>query len=167
MTQTKMKESPAAKLEAPRFETAKQLLIAGLRDHYATAPLEGSAAQWQRFIAYFGKIPGQVGRSAYGLSFLRPNGVDYLAGVEVSGNFGLPPEFTTVLLPAQRYVIFRHQGRVSELHNTCQMIAEWLPNSGLTSVKSPGAPDFFELYSEKFDPATGIGGMEVWVPVKN
>ena len=34
MSQAKMKESPAAQLEAPRFENGKPLLIAGIRCHY-------------------------------------------------------------------------------------------------------------------------------------
>jgi len=30
-----------------------------------------------------------------------------------------------------------------------------------------GAPDFFERYSEEFDPRTGMGGIDVWIPVKS
>jgi hypothetical protein len=31
------------------------------------------------------------------------------------------------------------------------------------AAKEPGAPDFFERYTEEFDPRTGMGGMEVCV----
>jgi AraC family transcriptional regulator len=27
-------------------------------------------------------------------------------------------------------------------------------------------PDFFERYGEEFDPQTGMGGIEVWIPIK-
>jgi AraC family transcriptional regulator len=166
LNQTQMKESPAAQLTPPRFENGKPLLITGLLVPYDTAPLQGSAAQWQRLAAYFGKIPGQVGRSGYGLCFLRPDGVDYLAGVEVAADSGLPSEFTTVPLPAQRYAIFRHQGHVSEIPKTCQLISEWFPASNLVVPKSQGVPDFFELYTQEFDPISGTGGMEIWLPIR-
>jgi AraC family transcriptional regulator len=168
MSQTQMKESPAVQLAPPRFENGKPLLITGLRVPYDTAPLQGSAAQWQRLATYFGKIPGQIGRFGYGLCFLRPDGVDYLAGVQVAANAnsGLPSEFTTVPLPAQRYAIFHHQGHVSEIPKTCQRISEWLPTSNLVVPKSEGVPDFFELYTEEFDPISGTGGMEIWLPIR-
>jgi AraC family transcriptional regulator len=166
MSQTKMKESPAPQLAAPRFENSKPLLIAGLRVHYDTAPLEASAAQWQRLASYFGKIPGQVGRYGYGICFLGSDGVDYLAGVEVASASGLPTEFSSVQLPAQRYAIFRHDGHVSEIPKTCEFISEWLPTSNLVAPKADGLPDFFELYTEEFDPVSGTGGMEIWLPIK-
>jgi AraC family transcriptional regulator len=46
------------------------------------------------------------------------------------------------------------------------MISEWLPTSGYEAATSPGAPDFFERYTEEFDPRTGMGGIEVWIPIK-
>jgi predicted transcriptional regulator YdeE len=27
-------------------------------------------------------------------------------------------------------------------------------------------PDFFERYTEQFDPRTGMGGLELWVPIQ-
>ncbi len=46
-------------------------------------------AQWQRFAAYFGRIPGSIGRLSYGVCsnvFSGKQGFDYLCGVEVSRN---------------------------------------------------------------------------------
>ncbi len=40
---------------------------------------------------------------------------------------------------------------------------EWLPASKLCVADAPN----FERYDEKFDPATGNGGLEIWVPVKD
>lgn len=166
MSQTKMKPSPDPPLAPVRFENGKTLLIAGLRVYYKTAPLEGSAEQWQRLASYFGKIPGQMGNVGYGLCFLRPDGIDYLAGVLVAADSGLPNELATVQIPSQRYAVFGHDGHVSQLHKACQQISEWLPTSTLQVAKAEGSPDFFELYTEKFDPVKGVGGMEIWVPIK-
>jgi hypothetical protein len=83
-----MKQSPVAQLEAPRFEKGKPLLIAGVRHRYTAETMNNIPARWQRFLLHIGKIPGQVGRVAYGLCFnaLSPDGIDYLAGVEVSSS---------------------------------------------------------------------------------
>lgn len=166
MQQAKMEKLPTAQLAAPSVENFRPLLIAGLRKHFAVAPWKGTPELWQSFAPYFGKISGQVGRKAYGLCFLMANGVDYLSGVEVSGSSGLPHDFTMVSIAAQRYLVFAHDDHVSKLHITCDGIAEWLPTSGYEAAKTPGAPDFFERYSEEFNPSTGMGGMEVWVPIK-
>lgn len=114
--------------------------IAGLRYHYADEPWKGMAEQWQRFLSHMGKIPGQVGRTAYGVSFLLPNGVDYLAGVEVSGNSKVPEDFATVSIPAQKYLVFPHREHVSKLHETCRMAGEWLAANGheAFSLELPG-----------------------------
>jgi AraC family transcriptional regulator len=166
MQQAQMSTSSAAPLEAPRVENSRALLIAGLRGQFRDEPWNGTPELWQRFAPYLGKIPGQVGRTAYGLCFLLSNGVEYLAGIEVSGISGLPGDFATVSMPARKYLVFPHRGHISKLHLTCEMISEWLPTSGYEAAKAAGAPDFFERYSEEFDPHSGMGGIEVWIPIK-
>jgi AraC family transcriptional regulator len=166
MQQTQMRTSSAAQLEAPRVEDSRPLLIAGLPGHFAEEPGNGTPELWQRFAPHLGRIPGQVGRTAYGLCFLLPNGFDYLAGVEVSGLAGLPSDFATVNIPAKKYLIFPHREHVSKLHLTCEKISEWLSASGFAAAKSPSAPDFFERYTEDFDPRAGMGGIEVCIPIQ-
>jgi AraC family transcriptional regulator len=166
MQQAQMRTSSAAQLEAPRVENSRPMLIAGLPSHFADEPWNGTPELWQRFAPYLGKIPGQVGRTAYGLCFLLPNGVDYLTGVEASGLAGIPSDFATVSIPAQKYLMFPHSEHVSKLHFTCEGISGWLPTSGFEATKSPGAPGFFERYTEEFDPRTGMGSIEVWIPSK-
>jgi AraC family transcriptional regulator len=39
---------------------------------------------------------------------------------------------------------------------------QWLPASGLRAADAPN----FERYDEKFDPLTGNGGLEIWLPVR-
>jgi AraC family transcriptional regulator len=164
--QAQMKTTRPAELEAPRVEHGRPLLITGLRSHFADEPWKGIPELWRRFAQHLGKIPGQVGRTAYGLCFLQASGVEYLAGVEVSRSSGLPSDFTTVSVPAQKYLVFSHREHVSKLHLRCATISEWLPTSGHEAAKTPGSPDFFESYTEEFDPRTGMGGIEVWAPIK-
>jgi AraC family transcriptional regulator len=170
MNQATMKKSTAVKLEAPRMENGKALRIAGLREHHTQETMKNIPGLWQRFAPHIGKIPGQVGRVAYGLCFnaVSPDGIDYLAGVEVSGSSDLPSEFSVANIPAQKYAVFSHREHVSKLYETLDAIDKWLPGSGLEAARGDvEAPNFFERYSEEFDPRTGMGGMEVWVLIKS
>jgi AraC family transcriptional regulator len=165
-----MKKSSAAQLAAPRFENGKALRIAGLRGHYTSETMKNIPELWQRFAPHIGKIPGQVGQVAYGLCFnaLSPDGVDYLAGVEVSDASVLPGEFSVTAIPAQKYAVFPNREHVSKMYETLDAIDKWFPGSGLEVASGPAeAPNFFERYSEEFDRRTGMGGMEVWVPIKS
>src|SRR5215475_3733988 len=93
--------------------------------------------------------------------------IEYLTGVEVSTFAGMPDNFTVVSLPAAKYAVFPHRAHVSKLYETCDAISRWLPDSGHQSAADAETPAFFERYSEEFDPQTGMGGMEVWVPLKS
>lgn len=170
MSQAATKQSYATKLE-PRFEDGKPLLIAGLRKIYAPAAMRGIPVQWQTFAQYIGKIPGQVGRTTYGICWqvADSSNIEYVTAVEVSTFAGMPDDFTVVSLPAAKYAIFPHRTHVSKLYETCDAICSWLPESGHQSAAAadPETPAFFERYSEEFNPQTGMGGMEVWVPLRS
>ena len=168
MSHTAVKQTPETKLE-PRFENGKPLLIAGLRKTYAPAAMRGIPMQWQAFAPHMGKIPGQVGRTAYGICWQATDSanVEYLSGVEVSGFAGMPDDFTVVSLPAAKYAVFPHREHVSKLYETCDAISKWFPESGHQASADAETPAFFERYSEEFNPRTGIGGMEVWVPLQS
>ena len=170
MTRAATKPSQALQLEPPRFEDGKALLIAGLRGDYTPESMNDLPAQWRRVVPYLGKIPGQLGRTAYGVSWCPENSlaISYLCGVEVSDFSSLFHEFTIVSIPAQRYAVFFHRGHVSRIRETIAAIGKWFPESGQQPAARAGeAPDFFERYTEEFDPRTGTGGMEVWIPIKS
>jgi AraC family transcriptional regulator len=154
-------------LEAPRFEDGKPQLIAGLRERLTGDP--GTIpGLWQRFGPYIGNLPGQVGRVAYGVCLFKGGGnldcESYLAGVEVSDFSGLPTELSQVRIPGHKYVVFPHREHVSRLWNTFYTIGQqWLPESG---YEVANAPAFLERYGEDFNPRTGTGDIEVWIPIK-
>jgi len=169
MSKAEMKKSTSLQLEAPRFENGKALVLAGLRSRYTTETMNGIPAQWERFAPHIGKIPGQVGHAAYGACWNFAGGIEYLTGVEVSSSSGIPGEFNVVDIPAQKYAVFPHREHVSKLHETLDAIGSiWLPESGHEVARGTAdAPNFFERYSEEFDPRTGMGGIEVWIPIKS
>lgn len=161
----KMTEDLFATLEPPRFETGRAMLIAGLAGRYNDETVVGVPAQWQRFAPAIGHIPGQIGQTTYGVCC---NGddegnIDYISGVEVADFSELPAEFARLRLPAQRYAVFRHRDHVSSIRRSWKTIwTKWLPESGHQLADAPT----FERYDEHFDPRTGSGGCEIWLPIK-
>jgi AraC family transcriptional regulator len=152
-------------LAEPRFESRKAFLVAGLSVRYGYESCGGGIpAQWQRFAPYIGNVPGQIGSDAYGVRHNSDdNGLDYLCGVEVGEFSQLPPELSRLRVPANRYAVFTHSGHVSAIRSTWSTIwSKWLPKSG---HQLADAPDF-ERYDSRFDPRTGNGEVEIWVPLK-
>jgi AraC family transcriptional regulator len=154
---------------ALRFVDGTSMTIAGFSERVTAETWDKIDKLWWRFAPHIGSVPGQVGRRvAYGVVTDAGNGIDYLAGVEVSDVSGLPDGFVHARLPAQRYAVFEHQGHVSKLKDTMTAIWEnWLPASGHAHARTAGAPAFFERYGEAFDPQTGTGGIEVWIPIRS
>jgi AraC family transcriptional regulator len=160
----KMDESMLTTLEPPRFENGKTLLIAGLSERYDCDSSKAIPAQWQRFMPYIGNIPGQIGRTAYGVccNSDEEGNFDYICGVEVSDFSELPPELARLRIPARRYAVFTHRDHISTIRRTVNTIwNKWLPESG---YEVADAPDF-ERYGAEFNPETGTGGVEIWIPL--
>jgi AraC family transcriptional regulator len=165
MEPIKMDETLVADLEPPRFEYRKPLLIVGLSEPYTWETSTGIPAQWQRFLPHLGNIPGQVGRTAYGVCYNSDGAgnFDYLCGVEVSDFSRLSPNWNRVRVPEQKYAVFFHRDHISAIRRTWSTIwNKWLPESGYEAADAPNV----ERYSEDFNSATGEGGVELWVPIK-
>lgn len=151
-------------LEAPRVVDGAPLDLVGLDRRYTTEASAAIPAQWHAFGPWIGRIPGQRGRAAYGVIHDADDEgtTGYLTGVEVEGPARPPEGLVRMRLPARRYAVFRHPGHVSEIRRVWQAV--WnagLPDAGLVPARAPE----FERYDERFDPATGHGGFEIWIPL--
>jgi AraC family transcriptional regulator len=149
----------------PRFETGKAMLIAGVGDRFSHENGAGIPGLWQRFHQYVQNFPGRIGQVANGVCCNGDDAgnFDYIAGVEVPDFADLPREFSRVRIPEQKYAVFIHSDHISSIRRTVNTIwNQWLPSSGFQIADAPN----FERYDEKFDPATGNGGFEIWVPIK-
>jgi AraC family transcriptional regulator len=147
-------------LAEPRIVERPAFLVAGLSMRVGVDELSTIPSLWQRFAPHFGAVPDQVGGDALGVCHApdETGRFDYLAGVEVERVDDLPPDLVHVLLPAARYAVFRHDAHVTALRHTfTATYDDWLPTSGGRA----GGVDF-EQYGRSFDPATGMGGLEVW-----
>src|SRR5437899_9342361 len=121
-------------LAAPRFETAKAFLVAGVGDRFSHENGAGIPGLWQRFHQSVAHIPGRIGQVAYGVCCNGDDAgnFDYIAGVEVSDYSDLPHEFAKVRIPEQRYAVFTHREHVSTIRRTVNTIwNHWPPASPL------------------------------------
>lgn len=152
----------------PRIEHAGPLLIAGLRE-----PLDAQAAEkipqlWQRLTSCRNEIPQQTGNADYGVCIhLQGHEYYYMAGCAVWDFTGLPDTFSPFIIPSQTYAVFAHAGPVTRIRATIDMAFDhWLPASGYQqATAADNALHFFERYGDAFDPYTGEGDIEIWLPI--
>jgi len=152
-------------LAPPRVENLRSLLVAGISERYNAETVGGIPAQWQRFQPYLGNIPGQVGRTGYGVIYNTDDAgnMEYISGVEVSDFSRVQPELSHLRIPEQSYVVFTQRDHISTIQQTWFTI--WNKALPETGYQISGGPEF-ERYGEEFDPKTGAGGFEIWIPVK-
>ena len=147
-------------LAEPRIEIGRRLLIAGISEW----DCDHIPFQWQRFTPYINTIPSQVGTTTYGVHANSDDDglFEYIAGIEVSAFEGVPSELKRLRIPAQTYAVFTHRDHISAIRNTWNDIfSTWLPQSGRTMADGPE----FERYGDDFDPRTGNGNVEIWIPL--
>lgn len=143
----------AAGIAPVRIEAAKAMRFVGLEERFTPARMAEIPALWSRFEA-----SGVLSGVAYGVvRFGAGEEFTYLAAVERATDAPPPEGFVEVLVPARSYVVYVHEGHVARL---CDTIAQIEVCAGLNE------DGFIERYGEGFDPRTGLGDMEVWVPLR-
>ena len=74
-----------------------------------------------------------------------------------------PRAFTSLTAPGQRYAVFEHRGHIAGIRATISTIwSKWLPESSHQATDGPS----FERYGPEFNPLTGLGGFEIWIPIQ-
>ncbi len=86
----------------------------------------------------------------------------YIAASPVDKFEDIPQGMVKCELPAGRYAMFTHKGRISELPHTVDYIwGTWLPKG---EYEFRDAPDF-ELYDHRFDAEKMEGEIDIYVPI--
>jgi predicted transcriptional regulator YdeE len=150
-----------------RYEQGRPMLFAGIRRTHTFASMsEEIPRQWEEFVR-LGTLPEQVGKAGYGAicgGDAKAQTMEYMCAAEVASFDALPKDLGRMRVPAARYAVFLHEGNVATIQQTWQHIfSTWLPSSGLRSGNTPD----FEAYDERFDGATGEGGVEIWLSVQS
>ena len=151
-------------LAAPRLDAFPARLITGLSRRYQCDDKAAIPLQWQEFGPHIDSTPGRVDKSVWGVvhNTDEDGGMDYLTGVEVRGAGDVSSGYASVRVPAGRYAVFSQPEHISSITRTWATIwSDWLPNSGHAAGDGP----VLEHYGPSFDPGTGLGGFELWVPL--
>lgn len=116
-------------------------------------------ALWTEFNAQ--RSAFNEGEQSYGICLpaAEPGNFRYLAG---TCSATVPAGMTRVDLPAGNYAVFTHVGHIADLPKSA--FTAWNKVLPELSLQPREAPDF-ELYDERFDPQTGLGEVELWIPL--
>jgi AraC family transcriptional regulator len=140
------------------------MLFVGLSARYAFSGIEGIPAQWQRFMPLFAAIADKCDPIPVGISLAiaQDGDFEYLCAAQVLQTSTAGQGFVRLAVPAQRYAVFQHRGHVVTIRSTYAAIwTHWLPATGNIAFEAP----ILERHNPTFDPTTGLGGLEIWVPV--
>jgi len=142
-----------------------ELNLVGLSRFYPFEKVAEIPDQWQSFAALIPCVTSEDKPFTYGVIY---NGgddsFDYLSGVKRPTGRSSPQNMVCLKVLPQSYLVFRHPGHVATLRETCEAIwSDWLPASSRTPEEAP----WFERYGREFDPVTGKGGLEIWIPVSS
>jgi AraC family transcriptional regulator len=152
-------------LSSPRIVRSDALLIVGLKKRYNDATSAEIPAHWRAFQPHIGNIEKQKGNVAFGVICNNDDdgNFDYVTGVEVSQFSNVAKELEGIRVLPQTYATFRHDGHVSEIKQTWTAIfGKWLPGADCPIVDAPK----IERYGDSFNPQTGYGDIEIWIPIK-
>jgi len=153
-------------VEPIRFEDVGERHFVGVRQtvEMKTAG-QGIMQVWMAF-SQVAEVERQKPTHAYGLMPKNDpdsGAFDYMAAYEVDAPAPSHASHAQLTVPAGRYAVFHHPGPAREAQSTWRPIfGEWMPQSDFDHDVLP----FQEVYDEAFDPSTGEGGFEIWIPVK-
>ena len=148
---------------APEMRACDDFQVIGMSLDCNFENIEGVPALWARFAAREHELEREP-PIGYGVCY----GADadgnftYMAALEVDPDTPVPDGMSRMAIPAGRYAMFVHEGHISDIGKTIYSI--WnksLPDLGLEPREAPD----FERYDGRFDPKTGRGLVEIWIPV--
>lgn len=160
-----MREPKRADLVTPRLIDAEELRVVGLSVRYGFVEPSGIPEQWDTFMRV---LVGEIAHRAPGVplsvsSDLRDDlTFAYMTAVEVTRIADVPLPLTSLRIPARRWAVFHHRGHVSGVPDTYAAI--WDYGFHDLCLKVEEAPSL-ERHCSTFDPRTGDGGIEIWMPV--
>ncbi len=152
-------------LDPPRFEMTGVIHLIGLFRRHRFDHTRPIAQQWQEFIPEHAGIGPKTQPVPVGVvrALDDQGNFDYGCASEVTARAEAPAGLKRLRLAPQLYAVFTHRGHVSALDGSYGAVWDvWMPNSGdCAPVTAPS----LERHLPAFDPRTGDGGVEIWVPV--
>ena len=153
----------------PTFTTRRDIAVVGLAQPFRKSERVDGPAVRRRFRPFMERIPNRVGDHTFGLNEVVDIDVGeliYAPAVEVSAIGELPDELFGKILEGGRFAVFAFPlagGDIgAEFRGAYDFIyGEWAQQNGACLR----ARYDFEVYDERFDPATLTGEASIRVPV--
>ena len=160
-----MMASKAPSLPAPALRTLEDQTFAVLAGRFSFAGMRDIPALWRRFMEFYPGIRDKLDPAPWAVTGVpdEDGTFDYACALRVAPTSELPDGLSRMSVGAHRYAVFTHAGHVSLIRGTYEEI--WnsaLAASGWTLADRP----VLESHRTGFDPRTGEGGLEIWVPVE-
>ena len=123
----------------PRHEAAPDRLIAGLDIEFSTSNRYKIPLLWQRLSKHFSAAEPPYSPYGFGVvSNKDSENFRYLAGVEIINRTAVPEDTNLLLLAAQNYLVFSHEGHLGELASLISTLwNQWLPASTYRPTEAP------------------------------
>ncbi|HXJ35705.1 MAG TPA: AraC family transcriptional regulator [Candidatus Eisenbacteria bacterium] len=152
----------------PRIVRKPAFIVVGMADRFTpTSPRIPEL--WGRFAPRIHEVPHRRGLHTLGVCIgaepatVEEAGFTYLAGVEVERAGDVPEGMIVVTVPENAYAVLTHTGHLSRLPDTVKHVwGRWLPASPYRHVP---APDFEYYDPARWDPGTGEGEVDLYVPI--
>lgn len=160
-----MTSSRQPSLAPPVLRALEDRTYAVLSGRFAFAAMRDIPALWHRFMAFYPGIKDKLDPAPWAVTSAPDDdgAFDYACAVVVPPASALPSGLKHLRVPAHRYAVFAHDGHASLIRGTYDEI--WnsaLAASGWTLADRP----VLESHRAGFDPRTGHGGIDVWIPVE-
>lgn len=150
----------------PRIVARPAIRLVGVKGLFTPATMPEIPALWAKFVPRMDEIEGQTSDVTYGVCEEAANGPGtfaYTAAVEVDAIRDVPEGMVGFEVPAGTWAVFTHTGHISRISETFDAIAAtWLAAAGLERAANVD----FEVYDDRWDPATGVGDVDIYVSVK-
>ena len=155
-------------MTVPAVFDGAPILLLGRQERYSLTDLhQHIPVHWAWFGPRIVEIGGRLGDDTFGLcSDSTDEAMSYFCGVRIPVIVPTPPDLVTIAVPALRYTVFPHTGPVDSLSQTIvAAFGKALPAAGFAPYRAAGVPDLLERYGPDFNPQTGLGTIEIWIPV--
>jgi AraC family transcriptional regulator len=162
----RLRRAPA-RSPIPQLRTLGRLKLAGLPMLCSYNETIQIPAHWQRFMsAFYEDIPRKLDQMPIGMC--EPPDDDgcfkYVCAAQVEAFGETTDRLAYVEVEARTYAVYAHDGHVSTIFDTYSEIwNEALPALARRVANGP----VLEFHRDDFDPATGLGGLEIWIPLED
>lgn len=164
LTEAYLMEKPQlVPLDPPRICDHPAFRVVGMGIDCTFEDIAGIPALWQSFNQRIGEIEEDGIVAAFGVccDADAEGRFRYVAGV-ASPNATVPEGMESQNIPAGKYAVFTHKGHIGDFPKTVYSVwNKGIPDAELTPTDAPN----FELYDKRFNPVTGRGEVEIWIPI--